>query len=282
MTQAPARQTISESDRIGPGLDGRWPASLIWRDGEPDVRKVGISDLVSSVQLGFKDFKAVPTHLVFLVCIYPILGLILGRVYLGYDVLSLLYPVLAGLALVGPVLAIGLYEISRRREAGLPVTFWNGMDVFSSPSRGALVWLSLIVFGLFFEWLALARLMAGQLIGVTPPQSLQEFAQRVLDTPQGHQLIISGNLLGFVFAVVVLAVSVISFPMLVDRYVSAGVAVRTSIRACVENPVTMAAWGLFVAACLFVGAATLFIGLAMILPVLGHATWHLYRRTVGK
>lgn len=281
MAQATQRYSGLEANQAGPGLDTRWPASAIWRDGEPAVRRIGVRDLIDSVLKGIDDFKAVPTHLVFLACIYPAVGLILGRLYLGTDVLALAYPAFAGLALIGPVLAIGLYEISRRRELGLPVSIWNGLDVFTSPSRGALLRLSLLLAGLFFEWLAMAWVMARSLIGPAPA-SLQDFMHKVLETSQGHQLIVTGHLLGLIFAAAVLAISVISFPMLVDRNTGAAVAVRTSIRACIENPVVMALWGLFVATSLLIGTLMLFAGLAVILPVLGHATWHLYRASVER
>ena len=275
-----ARPVLARPVLARPGEELRWPASAIWRAGEPAIRKIGVADLVDALRKGFEDFKAVPSHLVFLAVIYPVVGLILGRLFLGYDVLALVYPVLAGLTLIGPVLAIGLYEISRRLEAGLPTTLRNGLDVFDNPSKGAIARLSIFVFGLFFQWLALAHIMYRQLLGATPPETLQAFANQVLTTPNGQQMMLSGNLLGFIFAIIVLMTSVVSFPMLVDRHTGAAVAVRTSIRAVLENPVTMALWGLIVAAALLVGCLTLFVGLALVLPILGHATWHLYRKVV--
>lgn len=265
-----------------PGEELRWPASAIWRPGEPAIRQIGVGDLIDCVRKGYDDFRAVPSHLIFLAIIYPVVGIVLARLFLGYDVLALVYPVLAGLTLIGPVIAIGLYEISRRLELGQPATLRNGLDVFDNPSKGAIARLSLFVFGLFFEWLALAHIMYRGLLGATPPESVQAFVHQVLTTPNGQQLMISGNLLGFLFAVIVLMTSVVSFPLLVDRHVGAAVAVRTSIRAVLENPVTMAVWGLFVAAALLVGCLTLFVGLALVLPILGHATWHLYKKVVER
>jgi uncharacterized membrane protein len=119
-------------------------------------------------------------------------------------------------------------------------------------------------------------------MGGAVPASLDEFARQILTTPAGRQLIIVGNGVGFLFAVVVLVISVVSFPMLVDRNVGAAIAVRTSVRAVLENPVTMAMWGLFVAGTLVIGSLPFFFGLAVVFPVLGHSTWHLYRRVVGR
>lgn len=280
-------QILEQSDagpthEVGPGLELRWPASALWRPGEPAIRKIGLADLQDAVAKGIDDFKAVPTHLIFLVLFYPVIGLILGQLLLGHHTIALVYPFVAGLALIGPAVAIGLYEISRRREQGLQTSIKNGLDVLKSPSIGAIGQLAVFMLALFMAWLGLAKTLYHQLLGGWTPTSLQDLFHHVVTTPGGHQLVIVGNVLGFLFAVFALVVSVISFPMLVDRNVSAANAVRTSIRAVIDNPVTMAMWGLFVVLALLIGALPFFIGLAVVLPVLGHATWHLYRKVVER
>ena len=274
------QQTAHYTHFPRPGVELRWPASAIWRPGEPAVKTIGMASLRHAVAKGIEDFNAVPTFAVFLGIIYVVLGLILYRLSFGYEVLPLVYPMLAGFALLGPFAAIALYELSRRREQGLDVSVEHLFEVFRSPSIGAIVRLGLVLTGLFLAWLALAQLMYTQIMGGAVPASLEEFVRQVLTTPAGHQLILVGNAVGFLFAALVLVISVVSFPMLVDRDVSAATAVRTSVRAVIASPLAMAAWGLFVAAALVVGALPLFFGLAVVFPVLGHATWHLYRRTV--
>ena len=264
-----------------PGVDLRWPASAIWRSGEPAVRSIGLSDLKEAVVKGIDDFNAMPTHAVFLGIIYAVFGLILFRLSFGYDVLPLVYPMLAGFILLGPFAAIALYELSRRREQGLDVSVEHLFEVFRSPSIGAITRLGFVLMAIFVAWLVAARTMYAQIMGGAEPASLGEFSRQILATPAGHQMILVGNTVGFVFALLVLVISVVSFPMLVDRKVSAGTAVRTSVRAVAANPLTMAMWGLFVAVALVVGSLPLFFGLAVVFPVLGHATWHLYRRTVS-
>ena len=264
-----------------PGVDLRWPASAIWRSGEPAVRSIGLTDLKEAVAKGYDDFNAMPTFAVFLGIIYAVLGLILFRLAFGYDVLPLVYPILTGFLLLGPFAAIALYEVSRRREQGLDVSAEDLLEVFRSPSIGAITRLGLVLLAIFVAWLIAAQTMYAQIMGGAEPASLGEFARQILTTPAGHQMIVVGNTVGFVFALLVLVISVISFPMLVDRDVSAGTAVRTSVRAVAANPLTMAVWGLFVALALVVGSLPLFFGLAVVFPVLGHATWHLYRRTVS-
>jgi len=264
-----------------PGVDLRWPASAIWRAGEPAVHRIGLADLKEAVSKGYDDFNAMPTHAIFLGIIYAVLGLILFRLAFGYDVLPLVYPILTGFLLVGPFAAIALYELSRRREQGLDFSIERLSDVFRSPSIGAITRLGLVLLAIFVAWLIAAQTMYAQIMGGAEPASLGEFAEQIATTPAGHQMIVVGNTVGFAFALLVLVISVVSFPMLVDRDVSAGTAVRTSVRAVAANPLTMAVWGLFVALALVVGSLPLFFGLAVVFPVLGHATWHLYRRTVS-
>lgn len=264
-----------------PGVDLRWPASAIWRSGEPAVRKIGVGDLKDALAKGFDDFMAVPTHVLFLCVFYPIVGLILFRVAFGYHLLPMMFPLLAGLALIGPVAAIGLYELSRRREQGLEVSASQLFEVYRSPSIGAIVRLGLVLFAIFVAWMMTARALYMQTFDGAVPASVADFAHQISTTPAGRELILTGNAVGFVFALVTLVISVVSFPMLVDRNVDVATAVRTSVRAVLENPVTMAAWGLLVALLLLLGALPFFFGLAVVFPVLGHATWHLYRKVVS-
>jgi uncharacterized membrane protein len=244
------------------------------------VRKISLTDLRNALRLGWEDFKAIPTHAVVLCVIYPIIGLVLFRLVLGHSLLPLLFPLAAGFTLIGPFAALGLYELSRRRERGEEAAAWDAMHVLSAPSFGAILGLGVFLFALFATWIAAADAIYVATFGYAPAASIPDFAQRVLTTPEGWSLIIIGCGVGFLFAVVALCVSVVSFPLMLDRHATAIDAIRTSIRAVMMNPIEMAVWGLVVAVLLVVGSLPFFVGLAVVLPVLGHATWHLYRKVV--
>jgi len=246
----------------------------------PIIRTIGLSDLHRALQLGWEDFKAVPSHAIILCVIYPVLGLVLARTVLGYAVLPLLFPLAAGFALLGPFAALGLYELSRRRERGESASAWDAIDVFRSPSFGAMLGLGVLLLALFVTWVATAQAIYVAAFGYETAAGIPDFATRVLTTPQGWWLIIAGCGIGFLFALVALCISVVSFPLMLDRHAGAGEAMVTSLRAVARNPLPMAAWGLIVAVLLVAGSLPFFLGLAIVIPLLGHATWHLYRAVI--
>lgn len=246
---------------------------------DPALRRIGVADLWTALARGYDDFLAAPTQLIFLGIIYPIIGLIAARFASG-DGLPLLYPLVAGLSLMGPLAAVGIYELSRRREQGLEVSWVNALDVIHAPSLPAIVGLGLLLAVIFVAWLFAAQMVYWSTMGHWIPASIGDFFGRILSTPEGWNLVLLGNAVGFVFAVLVLVLTVVSFPLLIDRPVGMRVAIRTSIRAVLANPGPMALWGLIVAALLVLGSLPLFVGLAVVMPLLGHATWHLYRLVV--
>ncbi|MEE1610080.1 DUF2189 domain-containing protein [Microvirga sp. CF3016] len=246
----------------------------------PVVRRITPADLKEALAKGFDDFWAMPSHLVFLGLIYPVVGVCLAALTFSNNALPLLYPLASGFALIGPFAGIGLYEISRRRELGLSTSWQDAFNVLKSPSIPSIIALGVLLLVIFLTWLTTARLLYQSIFGYEVPASFAQLINQVLTTSEGMRLIVLGNIIGFVFAVAVLSISVVSFPLLLDRDVGAAVAVYTSVKAVAMNPLTMALWGLIVAAALLVGSIPLFVGLAIVMPVLGHATWHLYRRVV--
>ena len=246
----------------------------------PVIRTIGLRELHRALQRGWEDFKAVPSHAIILCIIYPVLGLMLARAVHGYSVLPLLFPLAAGFALLGPFAALGLYEMSRRRERGEQATAWDALEVVRSPSFGAILGLGVLLLALFVTWVATAQAIYIAAFGYAGATGVSDFAERVLTTPQGWWLIVVGCGVGFLFAIVALCISVVSFPLMLDRHASAADAMVTSLRAVARNPVPMAVWGLIVAVLLVAGSLPAFLGLAVVIPLLGHATWHLYRETI--
>ncbi len=244
------------------------------------IRRITPTDLLRALASGWDDFAAMPSHAIFLCVIYPLLGLWLVSLSSGYSMLPLAFPLAAGFALIGPFAAVGLYELSRRREAGLDVSFKNAFDVLHSPSLGAIIALGLLLMAIFLVWLAVAEAIYVANFGYSAPASITQFVKDVFTTPAGWALIVVGTGVGFLFAVAALTIGAISFPLLLDRDVGAAVALFTSIRVVIANPLTMALWGFIVAALLVLGSLPFFLGLTVVMPVLGHATWHLYRKAV--
>jgi uncharacterized membrane protein len=246
----------------------------------PGIRRVTAADLWRALVRGVDDFSAMPSHAIFLCVIYPMVGISLIAATFGYSMLPLAFPIAAGFALIGPLAAIGLYELSRRREAGLDCAASHALDVLHSPSLGAIAALGLLLMATFLIWLAVAQAIYVAFFGYSPPASIGRFVHEVFATRAGLYLIVAGTGVGFLFAAMVLAISVVSFALLLDRDVGAAVALLTSIRVIAANPLTMALWGLIVAALLAIGSLPVFLGLTVVVPVLGHTTWHLYRRAV--
>jgi uncharacterized membrane protein len=247
----------------------------------PKVRRIHLADLRDALAAGWDDFIAKPSHVLFLGILYPIIGLFLARLTFGYDVLPLLFPLAAGFALLGPFAATGFYEISRRRERGLEPSWWSVFGLLRSQSRGSILALGALLMVIFFAWIGAAQLIYEALFGPEPVASLSAFVHQVFETPQGRTLITVGIGVGILFALLAFSISVVSFPLMVDKDVSAPAAIITSVRAVLANPFVMAAWAAIITAALIVGSLPAFLGLAVVLPVLGHASWHVYRRVVA-
>jgi uncharacterized membrane protein len=247
------------------------------------IRTIGLHDLRIALSQGWDDFLEKRGDLIFIGLIYP-MAVLLAALYASHaSILPLIFPLVAGSVLLGPAVASGFYELARRRELYLDTRWRHFFDVIRSPSAFSLVGLTSIIFMLFFLWVISAWLIYSATLGAGGAGvtgSVAEFLNAVLATSMGWRMMIVGNLVGLGFAIIVLAISVVSFPMLVDRPVGMGVAMRTSVRVARKNPLTVAVWGLVVVGLLVLGALPALIGLAVVLPVLGYATWHLYTRAV--
>jgi len=247
-----------------------------------EVRRIGLEDLHAALRAGVEDFKENRSDVVFLCIIYPILGFALAKLAVENEMLPMLFPLASGFALVGPIAALGLYEMSRRRELGIHGGWPQALTVVRSPAFGKIVVLALLLTLLFVLWIGAAALIYALTLGPEEPVSLGAFLRDTLTTPAGWVMIVIGFAVGFLFALASLAIGTVSFPMLLDREASLGTAIATSARALAANPQTMAVWGLIVALSLALATLPAFLGLIVVMPVLGHATWHLYRRLIPR
>lgn len=248
---------------------------------EAQINTLSMDDLRDALRKGADDLGAARADVLFLCLIYPIIGLVLVGLGTNTNMLHLMFPLLAGFALLGPIAAVGLYEISRRRELGLPYNWGDALGLIAAPSFGAIVVLGLYLMVIFVAWMLMANAIYVWIMGGEPPASLTAFAAEVLSTGTGWTMIIVGMAVGFCFALLVLATSVVSFPLLLHRDVGVPNAIVTSVNVFRKNPRVICAWGLIVAAGLVLGSIPALIGLIVVMPLLGHATWHLYRRAIS-
>ncbi len=247
--------------------------------GVPPLQRIGAGAVWGALRAGWADTSKGRADLVMLWLIYPVMAVYLAATdYYGQLVLLLL-PVATGFALVGPLFAVGMYEMSRQHELTGELHWTDGFKVLRSPSIGAIAGLGLGLIALFAAWLAVAAGIARLSLGPDIPTGLGFFAT-AFGTAPGWAMLGLGTAAGGVFAVLVLVLSSVSFPLLLDRPATLGVAIRTSVHAVRLNTGAMALWGVVVALGLLLGSIPAFAGLIVVLPVLGHGTWHLYRAMV--
>jgi uncharacterized membrane protein len=246
------------------------------------VRKISNEDLRLSLRQGLDDFLDLRGDLIFAGLIYTFIGIAAVVMTTNGPLMPFFLPVVAGVGLLGPVAAVGFYELARRREKGEDVHWFNFLDVRKRPSVDDMGIVAGMLLAIFALWLIAAGILYVALFGWATPTSVPEFVATVFTTPRGWALIVGGAVVGAIFGWIVLALSVVSLPMLVDCDVNAAEAVSASWRAAHANKPQMIRWGLTVVVLLVLGSIPLFVGLALVLPWLGYSTWHLYTRLVDR
>jgi uncharacterized membrane protein len=247
---------------------------------EIQLRTITVADLRQCLREGYADFMARPISIPFQIAFYFLLALVIFLFASGQDLRYLAFPIVAGFNLIGPIIAIAFFEMSRQRELGQPMRWSSAFSFIHTSSFAPILALSIVMMALYVAWLYIAELIFFSLFGENLPVSLSAFINELFSTRHGGALIVYGNFTGFLFACAALAISVVAFPLALDKPVTSFTAISVSIRAFSRNFYVMAAWGLMVVAIVTLGAALFLIGLAVALPVLGHATWHLYRKLV--
>ncbi|PLK68966.1 hypothetical protein C0V73_21630 [Rhizobium sp. TH135] len=244
------------------------------------INPLSMQDVRAAFADGWRDFRTYPAFGLFFGAIYAVGGIFIAVMLTYYHLPWMIIPVAIGFPLIGPFIAVGLYEISRRNQRGEAVG-WKAIlaEVFRQRER-QLSWMAFVVLFIFWIWIYQIRLLMALFLGFRIPATLDAFANVVLTTPQGLLFLAIGTVVGAVLAMILFTATVISMPLLLDHDVDFVTAMLTSMRTVIENPAPMLAFGLVVAALAIAALIPLFLGLLVVLAVAGHATWHLYRRAI--
>lgn len=246
----------------------------------PKARRVEVNDIAESVRLGLEDFKAAPIYGLAVGAVIGLIGLVIVASIAWLDASWLIYPVAIGFPLVGPFLAVGLYEVSRRRARGQDVTWADVWATIWAQRRREISWMAFVMLFVFWVWMYQIRLLIALFLGSKSFSTLDKFVTVVTTTPEGWMFLVVGHLVGAALALALFSITVVSIPLLLEREVDFVTALITSIQAVFLNPPVMLGWGLLVTGMVILGSLPLFAGLVLVIPILGHATWHLYTKAV--
>lgn len=246
----------------------------------PAVLNVTVRDIVSILAAGLRDFRAAPLYGLGVSAIYTAGGWLLVLLLLRFDLPYLVYPLAAGFALIAPFIATAFYAISRNIERKEPLS-WRSIGGSIRIAAGRdLGWMALVTGFALFIWMDIAALLFFLFLGLKSV-GLPQLLEQIFTTPMGLLFLLVGNAVGAAIAFAVFSFSVISFPMLFDRDVDFVTAMITSVKVVVANPVAMMVWCATIAALIALSLLSGLVGLLVVLPVLGHASWHLYRRAIS-
>lgn len=251
------------------------------RRNDPVVRRIGRTEVTEAFAAGLRDFQRAPLIGLFFGAVYALGGILVVWSFTRAGLSYLAYPLAAGFALIGPFAAVGLYEVSRRLEAGAPVYFRPVLGVIYDQGKREIGWMAFVMLFIFIVWMYQIRILLALFVGLRPPTNLGDFLTMLVTTPEGLLFLLVGNAIGAVLALAVFTLTVVSFPLLLDRDLDSVTAMITSVRAVTTSPKAMLGWGMVVVVALVIACLPAFLGLIVVLPVLGHTTWHLYRRAVA-
>ena len=239
-----------------------------------------LDDLLYALRSGARDFTRAPLFGLFFGGVFALGGVVLIYATLILGIYWLSYPLIIGFSLLGPFIAIGLYEVSRRIEAGLELGWREVLLVIWNQHRREFGWMAFVVLFIFWIWMYQIRTLVAVFFGFSGFASLEGFLEVVFTTETGWLFLIIGHLIGAVISLVLFTLTVVSCPLLLDQEIDFVTAMVISIRVVFASPLVMVGWGIFVILSILLAAVPAFLGLLVVLPILGHATWHLYRRLI--
>ena len=242
------------------------------------VRAIRVADINAAWAQGLRDFRSAPAYGIMFGGLFATIGIVivLGVTALGLGYLA--YPLAAAFAFIGPFAATGLYEVSRRQEAGLALSWYAVLGAFLK--RGRLAWMGLVTAFFFIVWMYLVQLLVALFLGTRSFPTFDDFLVALTMTPEGLLFLFLGNAIGALLSIALFSLTFVSFPLLLDRDIDVVTAMITSVRAVAASPLVAIGWAIIVVLLLIVACLPLFLGLLVVLPVLGHTTWHLYRKIV--
>lgn len=284
MNQASEPSQTPGPGTTDPGTSASGPASpqtpAIPAQRDPVIRTIAISDIVDALALGLRDVQRAPRQSLLFGAFYAAGGITLVLILAVFKMTYLAYPLAAGFAIIGPFVALGLYQVSRDLESGTQPSLRRSWE--AARDRREIRWMAFVVGFFFVIWMYQVRLLLALFLGHTGAfASLEEFLHIVLTTNNGLLFLMIGNIVGAILSLAIFSITVVSFPLLLERDVDFVTAMITSVRAVATNPMPMIGWAAIVVALLVISTVPMFLGLVVTLPLLGHTTWHLYRRLVA-
>ena len=245
----------------------------------PDVQTVAMKDLSAAISAGVSDFRQAPMIGIMFAALFVLGGWLLIALLNVFKLPFLAYPLAAGFAFMAPFAAIGFYAISARLEAG-ETPSWNSIFAGTRKAAGGdLRWMALVTGFALIIWMDIAAFLFFIFVGFSGFGA--DFFEKLLTTPSGLTFLVMGNLVGAILAIFVFSISAVSFPMLFERDVDFVTAMVTSVRVVAANPIPMLVWCAVIGVLMGLSILSGLIGLLVVLPIIGHATWHLYRHAVG-
>lgn len=246
----------------------------------PPVAGLSPADLRDCLMLGISDFARAPRFGLAIGAIFALIGIVIVLALTRWDMPWMIYPFAIGFPLIGPFAASGLYEVSRRLEERLPLNWNVVLAAIWAQRRRELSWMAFAMLFLFWIWMYQVRLLMALFLGRMSFSTLERFFDIVINTQQGWMFLAVGHVVGAALALVLFSITLVSIPLLMERDYDFITAMITSVRTVLASPLTMLGWGIVVTLSVLAACIPAFLGLLIVLPVLGHATWHLYRRAV--
>ncbi|SPJ29127.1 DUF2189 domain-containing protein [Falsiruegeria mediterranea] len=256
------------------------PPGDLPRQAMPQVNTLSAEDITAALKAGFADFLARPVMSGFFGLLYAVFGILIVWSLFRLGQLWVIIPAIAGFPLVAPFAAAGLYEMSRRRQANISFGWADILGVVANQRKREMGWMAFVTLFVFWVWIYQIRLWLAVILRDASFSDFGGFLNVVFFTPEGWLFLLIGTGVGAILSAVLFSVTVIAMPMLLDRETDFVTAMITSVRTVKENPVVMLTWAAIITGAMILSLVPAFLGLIVTLPVLGHTTWHLYRRAI--